>query len=153
MDPASIIGISGFALQVAGSLGKTILALNGILDRWNGTELFAFSLRTQLGALRAALLAIHQIINTTADTTYYALQLEINASLTCCQMLLSKIDEFISDITLDVSDESSLAGRIPRLDFKGKAKVIFAGSTMEEVLRMVDRQTNSLNLLLTACNL
>lgn len=68
----------------------------------------------------------------------------------CCKILVSKIDKFVLEVHRASVLDQTASGL--NLNLKGKAKVVFAGASMEDVLRMMDRQTSSMILLLTACN-
>ncbi|KAI1273407.1 hypothetical protein F5Y07DRAFT_376857 [Xylaria sp. FL0933] len=144
MDPVSIIGIGGFVITLIDALGKTIESLNGMHGRWQDAELSLLSLSTQLGALKAALTGIQVWLVSDSIGMHYLLQMELDSSVTCCQLLIKKVDAFIRDVQKD-----DVAGH---LSFMSRAKMVLSGSSIEDFLRMIDRQTSSMNLLLTACN-
>ncbi|KAI5922432.1 hypothetical protein F4810DRAFT_264039 [Camillea tinctor] len=145
MDPVSIVGITGFAVNLVDLLGKTIKSVCDAYDKWRDADLFFLSLRAQLGALKTALISIKSWLTYNVEDVHYLLQIELGESMNCCQALISKIDEFMAE----VNDDSS---GVNQLTLRGRAKITFSGASMEDVLKMVDRQTNSLNLLLTACH-
>ncbi|KAI0818406.1 hypothetical protein GGR55DRAFT_74012 [Xylaria sp. FL0064] len=147
MDPVSIIGIGGFVITLIDALGKTIESLNGMHGRWQDAELSLLSLSIQLGALKAALTGIQSWLVSDSVGMHYLLQMELDSSATCCQLLIKKVDAFIREVQRD-----DIAGGSGHLSFMGRAKMALSGSSIEDVLRMIDRQTNSMNLLLTACN-
>ncbi|KAI1346304.1 hypothetical protein F5Y01DRAFT_27756 [Xylaria sp. FL0043] len=147
MDPVSIIGIGGFVITLIDALGKTIESLDGMHGRWQDAELSLLSLSTQLGALKAALIGIQLWLVLDSIGMHYLLQMELDSSVTCCQLLIKKVDAFIREVQRD-----DVAGGSSHLSFMGRAKMALSGSSIEDVLRMIDRQTNSMNLLLTACN-
>ncbi|KAI0430048.1 hypothetical protein F5Y09DRAFT_342045 [Xylaria sp. FL1042] len=145
MDPVSVIGIGGFVITLIDALGKTIEFLHGMHGRWQDAELFLLSLSTQLGALKAALAGIQSWLASETVGMHYLLQMELDSSATCCQLLIKKVDAFVRGVQRD-----DVAGGSSHLNFMSRAKMALSGSSMEDVLRMIDRQTNSMNLLLTA---
>ncbi len=145
MDPASIIGVSGVAAQLVTLLGKSIESLNNLQRRWKDADLHFLSLQTQLNTLRAALYAICQWMNLNGTDENYLLRIELDGSLQCCNVLATRIDSFLNEIESKSSVGSSSA------DLRRKIKLVFCGSSLDDVLKMIDRQTASMNLLLTAC--
>ncbi|KAI1630605.1 hypothetical protein F4809DRAFT_654690 [Biscogniauxia mediterranea] len=145
MDPVSIAGITGFAVNLVELLGKTIRSVCDAYDKWRDADLFFLSLRAQLGTLKTALISIKSWLTFNVEDVHYLLQIELGVSMKCCQSLISKIDEFMAEVNDDASG-------VNQLTLRGRAKITFSGASMEDVLRMVDRQTNSMNLLLNACN-
>jgi hypothetical protein len=63
----------------------------------------------------------------------------------CCKTLVIEIDGSVRD----VYDATATNNQ----NLMGKAKLVLSIASMEDVLRMIDRQTSSMTLLLTACNL
>ena len=148
MDPASILGVSGVAVQLVELLAKSIKTLSDLQGRWKDADLALLSLKTQLNTLRAALLAICQWVDRHGADENYLLRMELDGSLRCCRLLISKIDLFLNE----VRTREKVGGRSSTLDLRKKIKVVFGGSSLDNVLHMIDRQTASMNLLLTACH-
>ncbi|KAI1504818.1 hypothetical protein F5X99DRAFT_349869 [Biscogniauxia marginata] len=145
MDPASIVGITGFAVNLVELLGKTIKSVCDAYDKWRDADLFFLSLRAQLGALKTALISIKSWLTYNTEDVHYLLQMELGESMNCCKALITKIDQFVQEVNDDASG-------VNQLSLRGRARIAFSGASMEDVLRMVDRQTHSMNLLLNACN-
>ena len=148
MDPASLIGVCGVAVQLVELLGKSIKTLSDLQGRWKDVDLALLSLKTQLNTLRAALLAICQWVDRHGADENYLLRMELDGSLRCCRLLINKIDLFLNEVRASVR----MGGRSSTLELRKKIKVVFGGSSLDNVLNMIDRQTASMNLLLTACH-
>ncbi|KAI1124207.1 hypothetical protein F5Y10DRAFT_285280 [Nemania abortiva] len=133
MDPVSIIGVAGAAVNLAEFIGKTIKLISDTCDRWKDADLYFLSLRTQLGALKSALISIQSWLDANPGSIHYLLEMELDST---------------NGSLRDVYGEMTVSD----LGIRGKAKFLLSGNSMEEVLRMVDRQTSSMTLLLTACN-
>lgn len=146
MDPASIIRVSGVAIQLIGLLGKSIQTLSDLQGRWKDADLLLLNLRTQLNTLRAALSAICQWMSLGETDESYLLRIELDGSLQCCQILANKVNLFLDNV------QSSTKFRNSTLDLRKRFKLVFRGSSLDDVLQMIDRQTASMNLLLTACH-
>jgi hypothetical protein len=71
-----------------------------------------------------------------------------SAIVELCEALVAEIAGRVRKFYASIEDETASSD----LNMKGKVKLLFSGTSMEDVLRMVDRQTNSMILLLTACN-
>ena len=63
--------------------------------------------------------------------------------MTCCMMLVERLESHLTQI--DCEEDG-------RLSNKGRIKPILVSKPMEELQKMIERQTNALTLLLTACN-
>ncbi|KAJ2971993.1 hypothetical protein NUW58_g9277 [Xylaria curta] len=144
MDPASIVGVAGVAINLAELVGKTIKLISEICDQWKGADLYFLSLCTQLGALKSALLSIQSWRDANPGSIHYLLEMELDSTMKCCRTLITEIDGSVRDVY-----NATTTGD---LSLKGKAKFVLSSTSMEDVLRMVDRQTSSMTLLLTACN-
>lgn len=69
--------------------------------------------------------------------------MDLEITITCCKILVEKLDAFVSSLEQEKSQE---------LGVSDKLKIMFGNRDIEDMLKLVDRQTGSLNLLLTACN-
>lgn len=77
------------------------------------------------------------------EDPHHQLVMDLELSITCCWMLVSKLDFEVSQ--LSQSDDRDL-------DKRSKLKLVVKNGTLEELQKMVERQTNALTLLLTVCN-
>ena len=142
-DPITIIGTAGAVANIVELLNSTISSLRRIRAQWKDADLVASSLVAQLTALKAALGRIQDWMQSENEDPHHQLIMDLDLSLDSCQALVKRIDLELSGIRLK---ETS------RLDKTSKVKLIFGGQSIEVVQKMLERQTNALSLLLTACN-
>ncbi|KAG8525553.1 uncharacterized protein KY384_009197 [Bacidia gigantensis] len=142
-DPITVIATAGAISNIVDVLGKTLSILHKVRIQWKAADLTFMSLMSQLTALRAALIKIQEWIDANLDEAHHQLVMDLDVSLACCKTLIGIIDGQLSDITKK-PDET--------LDLATKFKFVFNGRSMDELLTMIERQTSSINLLLTACN-
>lgn len=101
------------------------------------------SLNSQLSALRAALGKIKEWMEIGVDELHHQLVLDLGTSITCCEMLVSKIYGIVMNLQKTSNGKLATAA---------KARFLFKSSEMTGLQNMIDRQTSALTLLLTACN-
>jgi hypothetical protein len=142
-DPISIIGATASVLSIIDVLAKTIGALHSLRDQWKDADMALQSLNTQLSALRAALEKIKEWMESDVDELHHQLVLDLGTSITCCEMLASKI----YDISMNLQKTSN-----GELATAANARFPFKKSEMMGLQSMVYRQTSVLTLLLMACN-
>ncbi|PVI03867.1 hypothetical protein DM02DRAFT_625395 [Periconia macrospinosa] len=142
-DPLTIIGSAGAICNIVDVLGKTISNLNDLRSRWENSDIILLGLTSQLVSLRAALEKI-QVWNASDEPhAHHQLVMDLDVSISCCKLLLTKLDDFVTSLNQPASKP---------LDMTGKAKVVFGISRLDEIQKLLERQTNALVLLLTACN-
>jgi guanine nucleotide-binding protein G(i) subunit alpha len=143
-DPLTIIGAAASVSSIVDLLGKTVSTLNTLHSRWKEADFTFINLIAQLIALKAALSKLQEWMdNTDVDEPHHQLVMDLEASVTCCRMLIRRIDSEVEDIR-----QKSGTG----LDAQSKIKLLMKNGTLEELQKMVDRQTSALTLLLTVCN-
>ena len=142
MDPVTVIGAAGAAADIVKSLNSMINSLHTLYTRWKGADFLFLNMVTQLTALKAALNKIHEWMLSDTDDAHHQLVIDLDSSLKCCQMLVSRIEHQLSEMHLNGAG----------LDAASKVKLTVGGKSMEEVQKMLERQTSALTLLLTACN-
>jgi len=142
-DPISIFGAAASVISIIDVLARTIGTIHSLMGQWNDADLALLSLTSQLAALRAALEKIKEWMEDGIDELHHQLVLDLGTSINCCQMLASKIYSELAE--LQKSPSGSLATA-------AKAKFLLKSNGMTELQSMIDRQTSSLTLLLTACN-
>jgi hypothetical protein len=69
--------------------------------------------------------------------------MDLGSSLLCCKTLVGKIDAQLSALQQESDGSLGMASRI---------KFILRSHDIEGIQKMIERQTNTLTLLLTACN-
>jgi hypothetical protein len=142
-DPLTILGATASAITIIEVLSKSISALDGLRTQWNTADYSLLSLTSQLRALNAALFKIDEWQHSGSSELHHQLVSDLNSSLECCHILASKMQEEIADL------QKGPSGALFR---SSKAKLTFKKTGLSELQGMVDRQTSTLTLLLTACN-
>lgn len=143
-DPLTIIGAAASVASIVEVLVKTVNAIPELHSRWKQADMSLVNLIAQLTALKAALNKLQEWMDTDLDEPHHhQLVMDLEISITCCRRLVARIDSEVSDLVRD--DENGL-------DSKGKLKLMVKNGKLEELQKMVERQTNALTLLLTVCN-
>ncbi|CZR66446.1 uncharacterized protein PAC_16347 [Phialocephala subalpina] len=142
-DPLTIIGATASVASIVELLGKTVSALHTLHSRWKEADFTFINLITQLTALKVALSKLKEWMDTDMDEPHHQLVMDLEASVNCCRMLVRRMDSEVEDL-----QQNSGTG----LDAQSKIKLLVKNGTLEELQKMVDRQTSALTLLLTVCN-
>ncbi|KAJ4154186.1 hypothetical protein LMH87_010646 [Akanthomyces muscarius] len=108
-----------------------------------GARLRFNSLLLQIMALRTALHQIDGLVKAGAAEKHHQLTTDMGTCLTCCEPLLETLDKDCKRLAKDDG---------PLLDptFLVRLKTAFNGGPATDMEALLDRQTNALNLLLTA---
>ena len=117
--------------------------MNGLRSRWREADFTFINLIAQLNALKAALSKLQEWMDTNLDESHHQLVMDLEASVTCCRMLAGRMDSEVE--ALQQHGENGLGT-------SDKFKLLLKNGTLEELQKMVDRQTSALTLLLTVCN-
>jgi guanine nucleotide-binding protein G(i) subunit alpha len=142
-DPLTIIGAAASVVQIVEVLAKTLSRLSELNERWKQADYTFINLIVQLTALKAALNKLQEWMDADIDETHHQLVMDLELSIKCCRMLIDKMDSEVSEL-----HQSADNG----LNSQGKIKLMIKNSKLEELQKMVERQTNALTLLLTVCN-
>jgi membrane-bound ClpP family serine protease len=142
-DPITIIGAAGAVANIIDVLGKTINALRELHNRWKEADFTFINLIAQLTALKAALNQIQEWIDSDVVEPYHQLVMDLEVSVSCCRMLIDKMDSQVSELSRKADYT---------LESKSKMTLIVKSGTLEELQKMVERQTIALTLLLSACS-
>ena len=142
-DPITLIGTAGAAANIVQVLSSTITSLFELHQQWKDTDFVFMNLAGQFVALKLALTKIQEWMESEPAELHHQLIMDLDLSLTCCQMLLGKMNVHLSD--LRCKDDG-------RLDTASRIRLITGGKPMQELQKMVKRQTNALSLVLIACN-
>ncbi|RYP40254.1 hypothetical protein DL767_001797 [Monosporascus sp. MG133] len=137
------IGTAGALANIIDVVGKTIATLNDIRNAWKEAELTLLCLESELGALRTAFARIQEWVDMDDGDLHHLLVMDLGRSMTCCRLLMSKIDGEMSRLQHHPDDT---------LSFSGKAQLVFGKKGIEELENLIQRQTSALTLLLTVCN-
>ncbi|KAF5697330.1 GNA-3 g alpha subunit GNA-3 [Fusarium globosum] len=142
-DPLSIIGTAGAIANIIDVLTKTITTVCDMRQAWKIADLAVFAFENQLSLLKLALFEIQKWTESRSDEQSHQLVMQVDSCVTCCRLLIGKIDSEVSQF------EKTVAGG---LELGSKLSFLFKTKDMEQIQRMVDQQTHTLTLLLSACN-
>ncbi|KAI1011380.1 hypothetical protein LB504_002135 [Fusarium proliferatum] len=142
-DPLSIIGTAGAIANIIDVLAKTITTVCDMRQAWRIVDLAVFAFENQLNLLKFALFEIQKWTESRSDEQSHQLVMQVDSCVTCCRLLIGKIDGEVSQF------EKTVAGD---LELGSKLSFLFKTKDMEQIQRMVDQQTHTLTLLLSACN-
>ncbi|KAL3457680.1 G-protein alpha subunit-domain-containing protein [Aspergillus heterothallicus] len=142
VDPISIIGTAGALANIIQLATQTITAIRELQSQWKDSDLTFLSLTGQLSSLRLALTKIEEWIALEVGA-HYQLVMDLDDSIKCCNILLKKLQELVSSL---YKKQNSA------LNFQSKIKLVFGMKNIDDVQKLLEHQTNALNLLLTACN-
>jgi uncharacterized protein YukE len=142
-DPITIIGTAGAIANIVDLLGKTISKLNNLQNQWKIADLTVTAFKSQLAVLKQALSRIQAWADGMSTENHYELLMCVESSVTCCRFLVARIDEEVAQLQTTAEGQLNLASKV---------KLLFKTKDMVEVQRMIDQQTQALNLLLSVCN-
>lgn len=144
-DPLTAIGGIGALASIIDAIGKTISGLQELRGRWQDADFTLVNIVSQLTALRAALSKIQEWAQSHSLETHHQLVMDLEKSISCCKMIIERIDERLPE--LRPWPDATLT-----LDRRDRVRLALGTGKMEELQKMLERQTNALTLLLTACN-
>jgi hypothetical protein len=142
-DALTIIGTAASVVQIVEVLAKTLSRLSELNERWRQADCTFINLIAQLSALKAALNKIQEWMDADIDETHHQLVMDLGLSIECCRVLIDKMDSEVSGLHRSADNG---------LNSQGKIKLMIKNGKLEELQKMVERQTNALTLLLTVCN-
>jgi guanine nucleotide-binding protein G(i) subunit alpha len=146
VEPLTIIGTAAAVVGIIESIAKALSTLHDLRGQWKQADLRLVNLEVQLLALKTALGKIGEWLKPGLDEVQdpcHELVLTVGTVIQCCNMLATMLDAEVSEFSRN-TDSS--------LDAQSRMKFLSKNGTLEELQTMVDRQTNALTLLLTACN-
>ncbi|QMW27037.1 G-protein alpha subunit-domain-containing protein [Aspergillus flavus] len=142
-DPVSIIGTAGALANIIQIVSQTIVAIRDLQSDWNDADLTFLSLTSQLSALRLALTKIEEWMGTDTGDAHHQLVMDLDDSINCCKVLLKKLKGLVDSLQQKQNEA---------LSFQSKIKLVFGRKSIDDIQKLLEHQTNALNLLLTACN-
>lgn len=143
-DPFTIIGSVSALCNIVDGISRAITTIGILHDRWKNSDIYFLSLASQLVSLRAALCRIQEWMDTDTQSVHHQLTMDLDVSIACCKLLVDSLD-----LLMDQIDRST----DQPLDVFAKLKLVFGTGGIDELQKHIERQTNALNLLLSACNL
>jgi guanine nucleotide-binding protein G(i) subunit alpha len=142
-EAIAVIGTAASVANIIDVLSSTISTIGELRKQWKEADFTFLCLVSQLTALRAALAKIKEWADVDIADPHHQLVMDLDTSMSCCRILISKIDGRISELHQNPNE---------KLDFSSKMKIVFGSKSMDDLQKMIERQTNALTLLLTACN-
>lgn len=142
-DPLSIIGTAGAIANIIDVLVKTITTVCDMRQAWKVADLSLFAFESQLNLLKFSLCEIQKWTESRSNEQSHQLVMQVDSCVTCCRLLIGKIDGEVSQFQKTVAGD---------LELGSKLSFLFKTKGMEQIQRMVDQQTHTLTLLLSACN-
>ena len=139
-EALGMVGASASILGIIHILGKTVITLHTLRSRYQEAAFTFLNLIAQLTALKAALNQLQTWMDTDIDEPHHQLVMDLELSVMCCRMLVGKIDDEVEGM------------EVGELDGREKIRMVMKNGTLEDLQKMVDRQTSALTLLLTVCN-
>ncbi|KAK1831520.1 hypothetical protein QBC39DRAFT_258822 [Podospora conica] len=142
MDPCTILGAAGALANVIDVLGKTLRGINDLRCQWRDADLSILTLESQLSALGSALVKIKQWTESSEGEIHHQLVMDLDSSVACCHVLVSKIDAEVSQFRFSNNI----------LQASSRFRLLLKTKDFEKIQVMLERQTGALGLLLIACN-
>ena len=142
-EVCAILGGVGSIFSIVNGISKVVGTISDLQTKWGEAVLTLLSLASQLIALRAASTKIQEWIDQDLQDTHHQLVMDLDVSVSCCKLLMTEIESFFSDLA-QLTEKP--------LDLREKFKVVFGSYGPESVQKLIEHQTSSLILLLTACN-
>ena len=142
MDPCTILGTASAVANVIDVIAKTIRGVNELRCQWRDADLSILTLESQLAALGAALGRIKEWTESSDGEIHHQLVIDLDRSVACCRLLVHKIDAEVSQFRYTNNT----------LEASSKFQLLLKTRDFERVQVMIERQTNTLSLLLIVCN-
>jgi hypothetical protein len=139
----AVVGSIGAIVNIIDAASKAISIIHNLQIHWQDADLTLLSLASQLSAFRAALRRIHEWLESEMPEPHHQLVMDLDETLSFCNILIIKIEG------LSTGWESLLEHPTA---VESRWKVAFGSKGLDNILVLVERQTNALTLLLTACN-
>ena len=142
-DPLTAIGALASVASIIDVLGKSINTIRNLRSQYDDADLNLVNFVAQLTALRAALTKIKGWSEHEFNDPYHQLVMDLDASVDCCALLVRTLDDRLSALR-----RKNTGG----LKSTAKMKLAIGAYDIENMQKMIQRQAEALNLLLTACN-
>lgn len=139
----AVVGSVGAIINIIDGASKIISVIHNLQHQWHDADLTALSLASQLSAFRAALRRIHEWLDSEVPAAHHQLIMDLDETLSFCNLLIIQVEDLSLGWEKLLEDPKSIASRW---------KVTFGNKDLDKVLVLVERQTNALTLLLSACS-
>ncbi|KAJ8069479.1 hypothetical protein OCU04_003132 [Sclerotinia nivalis] len=143
MDPVSIVGLTGSALNTGKVIANLLKSLITLRSKYKTASLMVSLLIGQLTTIKAALNEVSDWIATSLQGLAEHEQLidDLNISLESCHIIILILDDRVTQLARNCMEG---------LNFEGKIKFLWDESEMGEFNDHLNSQINALNLLLSA---
>lgn len=141
-EPLCIIGTAGAIANIIDVLTKTITTICDMRQAWKIADLTVLAFENQLNLLKIALCQIQKWAASQSEEQGHELVMQVDSCVTCCRLLISKIDSEVSLLERTTTGD---------LNLPSKLGLLFKTKDMEQIQRMIDQQTHALALLLSVC--
>ena len=143
MDPVTgAVGVVAGVTGIVTAIGKSILVLNQLRQKYRDAELNIQLLTAQLRIVKRALLQVQGWAESLeGDSQHYLLLIDLADAITHCQLLVEYIHNQISKFQWD---ENELLG------CGSKVIYLLEDQATKDCLTRLNHQINALNLCLTA---
>lgn len=145
-EAVAVIGAAASVISIIDVLARSIGTIRALKDQWRDADFTVLNLIAQLSALKAALSKIQEWMDGNFEEPHHQLVMDMDDSLTCCGILVGKLDILLSEFQQAQKPDGRTAA-------SAKLKITFGSKGMDDLQKMIERQTNAMTLLLTACNL
>jgi hypothetical protein len=139
----AVVGSVGAIANIIDAASKAISIIHKLQTQWNDADLTVLSLASQLSAFRAALRRIMEWLDSEVPAAHHQLTMDLDETISFCNILIMRIESLSAGWELLLEDPRAIASRW---------KVTIGNKGLDNILVLVERQTNALVLLLTACN-
>lgn len=139
----AVVGSVGAIINIIDGASKIISVIHNLQHQWHDADLTALSLASQLSAFRAALRRIHEWLDSEVPAAHHQLIMDLDETLSFCNLLIIQVEDLSLGWEKLLEDPKSIASRW---------KITFGNKDLDKVLVLVERQTNALTLLLSACS-
>ncbi|KAH7411697.1 hypothetical protein DE146DRAFT_250965 [Phaeosphaeria sp. MPI-PUGE-AT-0046c] len=139
----AVVGSVGAIINIIDGVSKIISVIHSLQHQWHDADLAVLSLASQLSAFRAALRRIQEWLDSEVPAAHHQLIMDLDETLSFCNVLVLHTEALSVGWEHLLEDPKSIASRW---------KVTFGNKSLDNILVMVERQTNALTLLLSACN-
>jgi len=143
-DPITILGATSAVITIIDLLAKTIRSVSELRSKWNMADLTVSIFEMQLTSLNVALSEISKWVDRNSEDPHYQLSMDLDHCLSHCRLLIAVIDREIANLRMS---EDSQHG-----DVAAKIRILFKTQGMSEAQEMIKHVTNTLGLILGACN-
>jgi len=144
-DPITILGATSAVITIIDLLAKTIRSVSELRSKWNMADLTVSIFEMQLTSLNVALSEVSKWVDRNSEEDpHYQLSMDLDHCLSHCRLLIAAIDREIANLR---TSEDSQHG-----DVAAKIRILFKTQGMSEAQEMIKHVTNTLGLILGACN-